>query len=225
MFTYLKDSLFNLASMKRIIIADDHAVVRTGMQLILEETPDLTIAAECSAGEELLEKLKKETYDIVLLDIHMPGKDSIEVLKELRKRYPELPVIIFTMNNDDSFMIKIFQKGAAAIINKELPPEDIISIIREVIKKKRFLTDLQSEKIAKLTIDMKDSSSGIETLSPREYQVLREIALGSSYDEISNNLGLSKNTIGNHRMKILKKLQLKNNSDLTRFAYKTGIIK
>jgi DNA-binding NarL/FixJ family response regulator len=210
--------------MKKIIIADDHAVVRTGMQLILEETQDLSIADECRDGDELLEKLRQGAYDIVLLDIHMPGKDSVEVLKEIRREYPELPVVIFTMNNEDSFMIKIFQNGASAFISKDLPPGSIIEIIRKVLKQKRYLTEKQSEIIARLTIDMENSRPGTKDLSPREYQVLKEIALGKDYNEIAHNLGLSKNTIGNHRMKILKKLNLKNNSDLTRFAYKNGII-
>ncbi len=210
--------------MKKIIIADDHAVVRTGMQLILEETPELTIAAECATGDELIGLLEKDHYDIVLLDIHMPGKDSVEVLKEIRKKYPRLPVVIFTMNNEDSFMIKMFQNGAAAFISKDLPPENIVSSIKKVLNQKRYLTDEQAKKIASLAIDMEDHIPGVEDLSPREYQVLREIALGVRYDEIAQKLRLSKNTIANHRMNILKKLHLKNNSDLTRFAYKTGII-
>lgn len=212
--------------MKNIIIADDHAVVRTGLQLILEETDKLAITEECSTGDELLYKLSKNSslYDMVILDIHMPGKDSIEVLKLIRSTYRNLPVVIFTMNNEDSFMIKMFQNGASAFISKDLPPEIILDILLKVSEKKRYLTHEQAKKIADLTLDGEDRNPGPDQLSPREYQLLREIASGASYDEIAGRLNLSKNTISNHRMRILRKLNLKNNSDLTRFAYKMGIL-
>ena len=215
-----------ISGVKRIIIADDHAVVRTGLQLILEETANLSITGECSSGEELLYKLSKDhdCYDMVILDIHMPGRDSIEVLKEIRSSYRDLPVVIFTMNNDDSFMIKMFQNGASAFISKDLPPEIILDTLQKVFEKKRYLTNEQASKIAEITIEGNDGLPRPEKLSPREYQLLREIASGASYDEIAHRLNLSKNTISNHRMRILRKLNLKNNSDLTRFAYKMGIL-
>ncbi len=212
--------------MKNIIIADDHAVVRTGLQLILEDTDQLSITEECSSGDELLYRLSQShsSFDMVILDIHMPGKDSMEVLKIIRSTYKELPVVIFTMNNEDSFMIKMFQNGASAFISKDLPPEIILDILLKVSEKKRYLTNDQAKKIADLTIDGEETVPGPEKLSPREYQLLREIASGASYDEIARRLNLSKNTISNHRMRILRKLNLKNNSDLTRFAYKMGIL-
>lgn len=209
---------------RRLIIADDHAVVRTGMQLILEETDDLTIASECSTGEDLIDLLGESEFDLVLLDIHMPGKDSVQVLKEIRKERPSLPVVIFTMNNEEGFMTRMFQNGAAAFISKDLPPENIIEILRKVLDQKRYLTDEQAKIIASLAIDPQQNSDGTRSLTPREYQVLREIAMGSSNAEIAAKFGLSKNTVGNHRMNILRKLNLKNNSDLTRYAYRSGII-
>lgn len=211
--------------MKRIIIADDHAVVRTGMQLILSATSEFSIAAECSTGDELMRELKKNSYDLVLLDIHMPGTDSIEILKEIKKDHPGLPVIIFTMNNDDNYMIKTFQNGASAFISKDLPPETIVSIIKKTERKKRYLTDIQATKIAELTIDPSENQTSLSSLTTREYQVFQEIAQGNSYSDIAKKLSLSKNTIGNHRMSILKKLKLKNNTDLVRFAYKTGLLR
>jgi len=210
--------------MKKILIVDDHAVVRTGLQLILESTGDLMVAGECGSGYEVLILLEKEQYDLIILDIHIPGTDTIELLKILRKHYRAIPVVIFTMNTDDAFMVKLFQIGAAAYINKTLQPDKLIEILRKVLLQKRFITEDQAIKIANLSIDSTESPTGLESLTTREYQVFKLIASGKAYDNIADELGLSKNTLANHRMSILKKLGLKNNADLTRFAIRYEVI-
>jgi len=125
----------------RIIIADDHAVVRTGMQLILDETPDLSIEDEAKNGQELLDKLHANVYDLVILDISMPGKDAMDVLIEIKSQWEGLPVVIFSMNPDEAYAIRMIKNGASAYINKETKPKQIIEILRTVLKWSRTRTD------------------------------------------------------------------------------------
>ena len=208
--------------MKRVIIADDHAVVATGLGLILEETPDVRIVAEARNGSELLNKVRKEDFDLVILDISMPGKDAFDVLKELKAIKPYLPVIIFTMNREESYAIRMFQLGAAAYIKKETPPDEIISIIDIVLRKKKYLTPAQAELITQSLNN--ETVVPHEALTNREFQVLTLLASGTKKDEIVEKLNISKNTLSNHRNNLLKKLQLSNNAELTRYAIQNGFI-
>ena len=208
--------------MKRVIIADDHAVVATGLGLILENTPDIRIVAETRNGNELLQKIRKEDFDLVILDISMPGMDAFDVLKELKAIKPYLPVIIFTMNPEETYALRMFQLGAAAYIKKETPPDEIIGIIDIVFKKKKYLTP---EQAYLLTQNLNNESQILhELLTDREFQVLALLASGVKKDEIAGKLNISKNTLSNHRNNLLKKLQLSNNAELTRYAIQHGFI-
>lgn len=211
---------------KRIIIADDHAVVRTGLQLILDDTADLCIVDEARNGQELLDKLKTESYDLIILDIAMPGKDTLDVLKEIKATKPALPVVIFTMNSDEVYAVRMLTNGASAFINKETKPLQIIEILRVVLNGKKFISQQQAQVLAEkfdspqLLIDASHKS-----LTDREFQIFCLLANGISKNEISEKLDISINTLSNHRNNILKKMRLHTNSDLTRYAIKSGIIK
>jgi two-component system invasion response regulator UvrY len=213
--------------LKRIIIADDHAVVRTGLQLILDATSDMTICDEASNGNELLEKLRTNQYDLVLLDISMPGKDAMDVLKEIRSAWDHMPVVIFSMNPDEVYAIRMIRNGASAYINKETDPKRIIDILRTVLSGKKYFTQQQSNLLAELVIEPEKNSNALphETLSDREFQIFFMLASGMKKSEIAGKLALSKHTIGNHRSKIMQKMKLKTNSDLTSYAIHNGIIK
>lgn len=211
--------------MSRIVIADDHAVVRTGIQLILEDFDELDLIGECETGDELIEFLQKENIDLVLLDIRMPGSDTLQIIQYIKKVYPGLPVIIFTMNDDKYHMVKMLQAGASAFLSKQSSPSEIIDVIKQVINKKRYISTEQATELADLLIDNSGEKRGPSSLTPREFQILTLIASGVDYKEIALRLNLSKNTIGNHRSHILKKLGLKNNSDITRYAYQNGLLK
>jgi len=212
---------------KRIIIADDHAVVRTGLQLILEETNDLCICGEASNGYELIEKLKTDNYDLVILDISMPGKDTIDVLKEIQASWERLPVIIFSMNPDEIYAVRMIRNGASAYINKETNPQQIIEILRFVLSGKKYFTQQQSAMLAELVIEPEKNINLLlhETLSDREFQIFSMLASGMKKSEIAEKLSISKHTIGNHRSNIMHKMNLATNSELTRYAIQYGIIK
>ena len=211
--------------MIRIALADDHAVVRTGLQLIFDETTDLEVIAECRNGNELIKTVREMDIDVAILDVSMPGRDALDVLKDLKKIHPEQPVIIFTMNPEESYALRFFRNGASAFINKESEPDLLIDAIRTVHKGKKYFTISQMETMSEWMSENQQNQTALhEYLTDREFQVLCLIASGESSTGIAEKLNVSKNTISNHRNNILKKLKLKNNSDLTRYALTHGII-
>jgi len=213
--------------LKRIIIADDHAVVRTGLQLILDDTPDMAICDEASNGDELLEKLHQNNYDLVILDICMPGKETTEILTEIKNTWKHLPVVIFSMNPDEIYAMRMIKNGASAYINKEIDPHKIVEILRIVLTGKKYFTEKQIEMLANLVSEGEDNVNSLlfNNLTDREFEIMFLLASGKRKREIADKLKISKNTIGNHRSSILKKLNLNTNSELTRYAISNGIIK
>jgi len=211
---------------KRIIIADDHAVVRTGLQLILDETHDLSIVDEARNGKELLEKLCINSYDMVILDISMPGRDSLDVLKAIKKDWPSVPIVIFSMNSNEIYEVRMLSNGASAYINKETQPEQIINILRTVINGKKYISSQQAETIAEYISVQKNSIiAAHEVLTDREFQIFCLLAGGVRKTEIVRKLEISINTLSNHRNNIMKKMKMTANSELTRYALQEGIIK
>jgi len=209
----------------RIIIADDHAVVRTGLQLILDETNDLSIVDEARNGQELLDKLTTNIFDMVILDISMPGKDALDILKEIKSQTTILPVVIFSMNSDDLYAVRMLKNGASAYINKETKPSQIIEILRTVIDRKKYISPKQAEMLAEyISLPEKDTANIHDLLTDREFQIFCLLANGISKLEIAEKLDISINTLSNHRNNIMRKMKLTTNSDLTRYAIQRGII-
>lgn len=207
----------------QIIIADDHAVVRTGLQLILDETSDLEIVAEAKDGDELLNKLRAVSYDLVILDMSMPGKDALDVLKEIKNQWKNIPVIVFTMNPDDTHALRMFQNGASAYVNKQTHSEQLIEILRTVAAGNKFYFPHQ--------IELLTGASGAQPqhlphtqLTDRESQIFVMLANGIRMSEIAEKLDISKSTISNHRNNIMKKMNMSLNSELTRYAIQHNLI-
>lgn len=210
----------------RIIIADDHAVVRTGMQLILDETSDLSICCEVSNGTELMHQLLKAPYDLLILDASMPGRDGLDLLKEVKTLYPQMPVVIFTMNGDDHYAIRMIKAGAAAYIQKETQPSEIIHVLRTVIGGKRYFFPHQAELLAEMVSDPhRFNKLPHELLTDREFQIMFMLASGLKTNEIADKTALSRHTVANHRTHILKKMGMEGNAEITRYAIQQGIIK
>jgi two-component system invasion response regulator UvrY len=211
----------------RIIIADDHAIVRTGLQLILDGQDGLSVVDEARNGQELLNKLwaNEHNYDLVVLDISMPGKDSMDVLKEIKASWNLLPVVIFSMNPDEVYAIRMLTNGASAYINKETKPEQIIDILRSVVNGKKYISASQAEMLSEvMSTPEKINKMPHETLTDREFQVFTMIANGIRKVEIAKKLFISKNTLSNHKNNILKKMNMSMDSELTRYAIQNGII-
>lgn len=211
--------------MTRVIIADDHAVVRAGMQMILEDIDDTSVVAEATSGNELVDFLHDNKVDLILLDVHMPGYDTMFLIKHIKQNFADTRLVIFTMNDDRYHMVKLLQAGADAFISKQVNPDEIKCIINHVIREGRYITPEQATDMANILIDNEIKNSNPSVLSPREFQILTMFASGVSNKEIALKLSLSKNTLSNHRSHILKKLNLTSNAELVHYAIKNGIVK
>ncbi len=217
----LIDKINNMIS---VIVADDHAVVRTGLQLIFMGTDNICVKEEAGDGAELLLKLKKAEYDVLILDVNMPGVDSIDLFNHIKSDYTDLPVVVFSMNRDEKLASRMLKNGAMAYINKEEDPRELIEAVNSAVNGKKYLTQSQKYFFANQFISGEQEKGDYESLTDREYQVLYLLASGNTKTEISEKLSISKNTLSNHRNNILKKLNLANNVELTKYALSHQIV-
>jgi len=209
--------------MIKIIIVDDHAVVRKGLKQIIEEAPDLYVCDEAASGNELLEKVREKKYDVVLLDISMPGKDGLDTLKDLKIEKPDLPVLIFTVYPEEQYALRVLKAGAAGYINKECEPEELIEAIRRIAGGRKYITPELAEILAS-NLDSGNQTSLHENLSDREFQVMCMISSGKTVKEIGKELNLSINTISTYRIRILEKMGMKSNAELTFYSVKNHLV-
>ena len=207
----------------RILIADDHPIVRAGFKQVLSETPDLVVADEAENGQEVLECLKKKKYDVVLLDISMPGKNGLEILKELKTDYPRLPVLILSIYHEEQYAIRALRAGASGYLTKASAPHEMILAIRKISQGGRYISASLAEKLATY-LDADMTKSPHETLSDREHQVMRLIASGKTVSEIAENLNLSVKTISTYRTHVLEKMKMKNNAEITLYAVQNKLV-
>ena len=209
--------------MIKIIIADDHAIVRKGLRQILEETMEMLVAAEASNGFELLEKLRKDTFDIVILDITMPGKNGLDTLKDIKAEFPKLPVLVLSVHSEDQYAIRTLRSGAAGYINKKSAPEELIQAIQVVSSGRKYISPTVADALVTNLTPSADKPPH-ELLSDREYQVMCMIASGKSVSTISKDLCLSVKTISTFRAHILRKMNMKDNAEITHYAIKNQLV-
>jgi len=209
--------------MIKILVADDHTVVRKGLKQILSETPDIVVADEASNGQEVLDKVWENEYDVVLLDIAMPGRSGLEVLEELKRTKPKLPVLILSMYPEEQYAIRVLKTGAAGYLTKESAPKELIEAIYKVSSGRKYVSVSLAEKLA-VNLEIESSKKPHETLSNREFQTLCLIASGKTVKEIAEELSLSVKTISTYRERILDKMNMKTNSELTYYAIKNDLV-
>ncbi len=209
--------------MIKILIADDHPIVRKGLKEIIEVTPDMMVGDEASNGQEALEKVRKSDFDIVLLDISMPGRSGLDILKELKSEEPELSVLILSMHPEEQYAVRVLKAGASGYLTKESAPDELIAAIRKASIGRKYISSSLGEKLAfDLEIDAEKPLH--ETLSDREYEVMRMIASGKTISEIAKKLFLSVKTISTYRSRILEKMRMKSNAELTHYALKNRLV-
>ena len=204
--------------MIHILIADDHAIVRKGLIQILESEPGLASVSEAVNGQEVLDKLRTEAYDLLILDINMPGRSGIDVLNELHFSQPALPVLILSMYPEDQYAVRVLKSGAMGYLNKQSAPEELIKAIKKIRAGSKYISEGLMEKLATSTLEPSRDRPVQEILSDREFQVMLLIASGKSVTEIASHLFLSVKTVSTYRKRILQKLNLKNNAELTHFV-------
>lgn len=209
--------------MIRIFIADDHAVVREGLKHILSEMPDVLIAGEAGNGQEVLKKVGRNEYDLILLDIAMPGRDGLEILKDLKLQKPKLPVLILSMFPEEQYALRALKSGASGYLTKDSIPDELIKAVRKILKGGKYISSSFSEKLL-FSFDNDAEKPIHETLSDREYQVLRMIASGRTLQSIADELSLSVKTVSTYRSRILEKMGMKNNAELTHYAIKRNLV-
>ncbi len=207
----------------RILIADDHPIVRAGFKLVISDTQDMTVADEAANGQEVLNLIRKHDYDIVLLDISMPGRNGLEVLKDLKAEKPKLPVMILSIYPEEQYAVRALRAGASGYMTKASAPNELIAAIRKISQGGKYISASLAEKLTDY-LDEDASKPLHEKLSDREYQVMLLIASGKTVSDIADELCLSVKTISTYRSHILEKMKLKNNAEITLYAVQNKLV-
>jgi len=209
--------------MIRILIVDDHAVVRRGLSQIIEETVDMRVADEAVDYSSAIEKIQNNEYDIVLLDISMPGRNGFDVLSQVKQLKTRLPILVLSMHPEEQYGIRAMKAGASGYITKESAPDELIAAIRKVAAGGKYISPTLTEKVLS-EIALMDERPPHERLSHREMQVLCMIAAGKRVKQIAEDLSLSEKTVSTYRTRILEKMNIASNSELTRYAIDNHLI-
>jgi len=209
--------------MRRILIADDHTVVRRGLRQILLDAFPSAHVEDVGDAEDLLKKVMLEEWDIVISDISMPGRSGLDVLQQLRQNYPKLPILILSVHPEDQYAIRVLKAGASGYLTKDSAPEELVNAINRVMLGKKYITPSIAEKLAN-TLDQDGDKSAHEYLSDREFEVLKLLAAGRSVSDIAEQISLSATTVSTYRSRIMTKMNLKTNADLTLYAIEHKLI-
>jgi len=207
----------------KILIADDHAIVREGLKQIVAEEKDILVAGEAENAEQLMGHLAKEKWSLVILDINMPGKSGLEALKDIKLQYPDLPVLILSMFSEDQYGIRAIKAGASGYLKKVSAPTELVTAIRKIVSGGMYINPSLAEKLAE-KFGQKEKELLHEKLSDREYQIMCNIALGKSAEEIAQDLSISINTVYTYRNRILEKMSMKSNVELTQYVLSNKLV-
>jgi len=207
--------------MKRILLADDHSFIRLGLiQILTDEYPSVEIK-EVADGDSLVKEVTQQDWDLVISDLDMPGRDGLDALEQIRLIKPELPVLILSIFTEDLYAIRVFKAGAAGYMNKNAAPYELITAVKRILLGRKYITPEIAEK---LLVNQNSVSKPHELLSNREFEIFKQLASGKTTSQISESLSLAMSTVSTHRSRIMEKLNLSTNSDLTRYAIINNII-
>ena len=207
----------------RVFIADDHAIVREGLKQILAESPDIIVAGEAENGVDAIKLFRKSKCHVMLLDISMPDRSGIDVLKQVKKENPEIAVLMLSMHREDQYAIRSLKAGAAGYLTKQSAPRELVTAIRQVAAGQKYVSAALAQELASAIGDDHETALH-DTLSDREYQTLTMIASGKTVSAIAEELSLSVKTISEYRARLLVKMKLKNGAELTHYAIKNQLI-
>jgi len=210
--------------MIKVLLADDHTIVRTGLRRIVEESGDMVVVAEAANGREAIQQAHGTMVDVVVIDISMPGMDGLEVISQLHSYYPNMPILTLTMHEEEQYVVRAIGAGAMGYITKRSAPEQLVKAIRKVHAGGRYLSEEAAESLALRAFSGARGCSPLDSLSNREVQVLRSLALGQTPREIAEGYSISVKTVDTYRYRLLQKLNLRNNAELTRFAIQNRLV-
>ena len=208
--------------MIRVLLADDHAVVRRGLKQILAETEDIRTEGEVDSGAGVLRAVRQKKYDIVLLDITLPDQNGLEVLGQLRAAHPNLPVLMLSVHPEEQYAVRALTGGAAGYLTKDSAPEEMVAAIRKVYRGGKYVSAALAERLAGLLGAQEGAPH--ESLSEREFQVMLLLANGKAVSEIADRLALSAKTVSTYRARLMEKLGVKSIAELVRYVMEQGLI-
>ena len=208
--------------MVRVLVADDHAVVRQGLKQILADTFGMKVVAEASDGATVLERLRGAEVDVVVLDLSMPGMSGVEVIKQIRREYPSVYVLVLSMHSEDQYAVRVMRAGASGYLTKESAPGELVAALRRVADGHKYVSGSLAEKLA-IGLERGADREPHETLSDREYEVLRRLAAGQTVGQIATELALSPKTVSTFRSRLMRKMNMHNNAEVIRYAISHGL--
>ena len=208
---------------KKILVADDHAIFREGLKQVIAKTVDMVVAGEATDGQEVLSKIRENDFDIVILDISMPGRNGLDILAEIKSLRPKLPVLILSMHPEEQYALRAFKAGASGYLTKGNPPQELIEALQKVALGKKYISPNLAEVLVD-NIGNEASTLPHNDLSNREFQVFCWIATGKPVSRIAADLNLSVKTISTYRTHILRKMNMQNNAEITRYALQNHLI-
>ena len=209
--------------MIRVLIADDHPLLRAGLKTVLSQEPDIEVSGEAEDSEKVLAELEKAKHDVLVLDLAMPGRSGLDVLREIRSSYPDLPILILSFHAEDQFAIRTIKAGANGYLSKDNASTEVIRAIRKVLTGKKYVSPTLAEMLAN-SLDQDNERPPHEALSDREFQVMCKIASGMTVSQIAAEVALSVKTVSTYRARVLEKMKMNNNSELTRYAIQNGLV-
>ena len=207
----------------KVLIADDHAIVREGLKQILADTKDIVVAGHAENGNEAIKLSRENRCDVLLLDISMPDRSGIEVLKQVKKESPHIAILMLSMHREDQYAIRSLKAGASGYLNKQSAPAELVNAIRQVASGRKYISAALAQELANQINDNHEIPLH-ETLSDREYQTLTMIASGKTVSDIAAELALSVKTISMYRSRLLQKMKLRHNAELTHYAIKNHLV-
>jgi two-component system, NarL family, invasion response regulator UvrY len=209
--------------MIKILIADDHAIVRRGLKQIVSEQTDMIVGGEAENAREVLEMVRSNKWNVIVLDLNMPGRSGLEVLKELKREQPKLPVLVLSVHSEDQYGIRVLKAGAAGYLTKDSAPDELVRAIRKVHRGGRYVSPSLAEALV-LELGVESDRPRHKALSDREFQVLTMIASGKTVGEIGEELSLSVKTISTYRARVLEKMRMRTNAELTHYAIQNQLL-
>jgi two-component system invasion response regulator UvrY len=209
--------------MIKVLVADDHAVVRRGLRQILTETADILVGGEATTTPEVRQLAREQRWDVIVLDLNMPGGSGLELLSELRRESPGARVLILTVSQESQYAVRAIKAGAAGFLTKESAPERLIEAVRRIAAGGRYVSPELAETLASVVAGEADGAPH-ERLSDREFEVFKMLASGRTVSQVASALALSVKTVSTHRTRILKKMEMKTNAELTHYAVRNGIV-
>jgi DNA-binding NarL/FixJ family response regulator len=206
-----------------VLIADDHAIVRQGLKQILSETDDLVVTGEADDGAEALQLARQQPWDVFLLDVSMPNRNGIDTLKQLKKEFPRLPVLILSMHPEEQYAVRALKAGAAGYLTKQSAPEQLVTAIRQVAGGKKYVSAAVAQQLVEALADDSDKLPH-ERITDREYQVLVMIAAGNPLTQIAESLNLGVATVSTYRARLLEKMGLRSTAELIRYGLENRLV-